>query len=224
MSVPNPSPDESNQPEEPRKSAPNGKMQMAAALAFHLPGARLDLRGVGGARCSIGPLTDPRCMLHPAEFREMLVSNKDIGDSMKSRQGDLLGTAPTLTLSSVVSGVRHVGSGLYRVAGIELTSYAFVTLLSARSVDAVFTNMDTPTPPEADNCPDADDSQTMGLAERDETISVNLTQDKGLGVTLVVMCSPNRSVASENTAERIARKAVAACLVGEMEIAIRDCT
>ena len=46
-----------------------GTLQIAAALVFHLPGARLELTSPSGHRCSIGPMTDPRCTLHPAEFR-----------------------------------------------------------------------------------------------------------------------------------------------------------
>lgn len=215
ISVPPPSPDETPPPEETSwSSSSDGMMQVAAALAFHLPGARLDMSSADGARCSIGPLTDPRCSLHPAEFREMVVSKGGAFDPFTPQRKSSLGAHPTLSLTSVMSGVRHVGSGLYRIAGLELTSYAFVTLLPASRVDVVLSTMQAEVPVEYDN------GQPVEVPVGEETIAVNLVQDEGLGVTLVVMCSTDTS---DTVAEQIARSAVSACLVSEMEYVIQDC-
>ena len=187
-------------------------MQVAAALAFHLPGARLDLSGHDGAFCSVGPLTDPRCMLHPAEFREMVVSNAGMLDSISSPHGGSLGASPTLSLTSIISNVRHVGSGLYRIAGSDLTSYAFATLLPAQIVDSVLSRMQTRLPDEHDR------GRPSDPLAGDELIAVNLIHDEGLRVTLVVMCSND---VSDKVTLQIARSAVAACLVTEVEFSLQ---
>ena len=119
-----------------------GSLQIAAALVFHLPGARLELSSPSGHRCSIGPMTDPRCTLHPAEFRELVVAAGDF-----QLLGTLLGFAlvdePTLTLTSSGIDMGHLGGGLYRVVGSETTSYAFTTSLPASQVDDLLTSLNT---------------------------------------------------------------------------------
>ena len=187
-------------------SRPVGTIQIAAALVFHLPGARLDVSTVQGIRCSVGPLTDPRCTLHPAEFREMIVT---------AGSGALLGSLlslsiteePSLSLEVPIDGVDHIGGGLYQVSGDASTSYAFATALTARRVDAVLSGLHDEFVSARPARPAASDS--------DETVVVNLVQDDGLGVTLVVMCAP--SPASGGLGISLARAAVSACLVAEME-------
>ena len=181
-----------------------GALQIAAALVFHLPGARLELSSSDGLHCTIGPMTDPRCTLHPAEFRELVLAAGNY-----RLLGTMLGIAlpdePTLTLTS--SGdVEHLGGGLYRVNGREITSYAFTTPLSAHHVDTLLSNLDS-SPTE---CWAGADDHDGGL-----TVCVNLVQDDGLAVTLVAMSSP--SAANTACVEAVAAAAAAKCLVAEME-------
>ena len=185
-----------------------GTLQIAAALVFHLPGARLDLASPGGHRCSIGPMTDPRCTLHPAEFRELVLA---AGDSRML--GTLLGFAladePTLTLTPSGIHTDHLGGGLYRVAGNETTSFAFTTSLLASQVDNLLTSLNTA--PAAGCAADA-----PGAPHQDDAaLRVSLVRDDGLGVTLVVV-SPfdDKDLAG---CEAVARASVSACLVAEME-------
>ena len=183
-----------------------GALQIAAALVFHLPGARLELASANGHHCSIGPMTDPRCTLHPAEFRELVLAAGNC-----ELLGTLLGFAlvdePTMTLTSSGIGMHHLGAGLYRVVGCEFTSYAFTTPLPAGQVDNLLSSLDSgPSGGSADGSGDCDDGVMM---------CVSLVRDDGLGVTLVVM-SPFDPA---NTAfvEAAARAAASACLVAEME-------
>ena len=187
-----------------------GTMEVAAALAFHLPGARLDLSGPNGTRCSVGPLTDPRCNLHPAEFREMIVATGS-GELFGSTMGWALGDSPALSLTTVVPGVEHLGAGLYRVEGGETTSYAFATPLPARRVDTLLSGLH----PDRFTVCHTDESESSGDgAEWHDVIGVSLIQDDGLSVTLVVMCTVE---GAESTGASVARAAVSACLVAEME-------
>ena len=185
-----------------------GTLQIAAALVFHLPGARLELSSPSGHRCSIGPMTDPRCTLHPAEFRELVVATGDF-----QMLGTLLGFAlvdePTLTLTSSGVDTDHLGGGLYRVAGCETTSYAFTTSLPAGQVDDVLTSLNTvPALERATDGPDA-------LHEEGVALRASLVRDDGLGVTLVAI-SP-LEIEDLPRCEAVARASVAACLVAEME-------
>ena len=93
----------------------SGTLEVAAALAFHLPGTRLDLSSPNGAQCSVGPLTDPRCSLHPAEFRE-LVMVAGAGGLLGSMLGYELEDNPQISLAAA-EGVEHLGGGLYQVTG-----------------------------------------------------------------------------------------------------------
>ena len=183
-----------------------GSLQIAAALVFHLPGARLELTSSSGHRCSIGPMTDPRCTLHPAEFRELVLAAGNF-----QLLGTMLGVAltgePTLTLTSCGDNVDHLGGGLYRVAGRETTSFAFTTPLPACRVDALLSGLDSTA---IGCCADAVGDHDGGL-----TVCVNLVQDDGLGVTLVAMSSPGASNA--DCIEAVAAAAAAKCLVAEME-------
>lgn len=185
-----------------------GSLQIAAALVFHLPGARLELSSPSGHRCSIGPMTDPRCTLHPAEFRELVVAAGDF-----QLLGTLLGFAlvdePTLTLTSSGIDMGHLGGGLYRVVGSETTSYAFTTSLPASQVDDLLTSLNT-TP--ATGCA----ADTPATPQEDGVaLCVSLVRDDGLGVTLVVI-SPF-DVRDLARCEAVARASVSACLVAEME-------
>ena len=174
-----------------------GKLHMAAALAFHIPGARLDLSGVDGAECSVGPLTDPRCVLHPAEFRELVVATGGVMDSLTMSQGSVSRTVPNIQLTMVMKGVHHVGGGLYRITGDEATSYAFVTPLPANVVDATLSGMRAEHHLEYESCKSASSCLPVGVSADDdgvsegidEVIAVNLIHDEGLGVTMVMMCS-----------------------------------
>ena len=217
-----------------------GSLQIAAALVFHLPGARLELSSPSGHRCSIGPMTDPRCTLHPAEFRELVVAAGDF-----QLLGTLLGFAlvdePTLTLTSSGIDMGHLGGGLYRVVGSETTSYAFTTSLPASQVDDLLTSLntapatgcaaDTPATPHEDrvalgaaDTPGTphEDGVALGAADTPGTphedgvaLCVSLVRDDGLGVTLVVI-SPF-DVRDLARCEAVARASVSACLVAEME-------
>ena len=188
-------------------SAPTaGALQIAAALVFHLPGARLELTSTNGHRCSIGPMTDPRCTLHPAEFRALVLAAGNC-----ELLGTLLGFAlvdePTMTLTSSGVDMNHLGAGLYRVVGCEFTSYAFSTPLPADQVDHLLSSLDSgPSGCSADASGDGDDGAMM---------CVSLVRDDGLGVTLVVM-SPF-DAARTALVEAAARAAASACLVAEME-------
>ena len=185
-----------------------GSLQIAAALVFHLPGARLELTSPGGHRCSIGPMTDPRCTLHPAEFRELVLA---AGDSRML--GTLLGFAlvdePTLTLTPSGVDTDHLGGGLYRVAGGETTSYAFTTSLLASQVDRLLTSLNTA--PAAGCAADAPETPPPDEA----ALRVSLVRDDGLGVTLVVI-SPFDDKDLPGC-EAVARASVSACLIAEME-------
>ena len=201
-----------------------GSLQIAAALVFHLPGARLELSSPSGHRCSIGPMTDPRCTLHPAEFRELVVAAGDF-----QLLGTLLGFAlvdePTLTLTSSGIDMGHLGGGLYRVVGSETTSYAFTTSLPASQVDDLLTSLNTaPAPGCAADTPATphEDRVALGAADTPGTphedgvaLCVSLVRDDGLGVTLVVI-SPF-DVRDLARCEAVARASVSACLVAEME-------
>lgn len=185
-----------------------GTLQIAAALVFHLPGARLELSSPSGHRCSIGPMTDPRCTLHPAEFRELVVAAGDF-----QLLGTLLGFAlvdePTLTLTSSGLDMGHLGGGLYRVVGSETTSFAFTTSLPASRVDDLLTSLNTaPVAGCAADTPGTSDEDGVALC-------VSLVRDDGLGVTLVVI-SPF-DIKDLDRCEAVARASVSACLVAEME-------
>ena len=116
----------------------SGTLEVAAALAFHLPGTRLDLSSPNGAQCSVGPLTDPRCSLHPAEFRE-LVMVAGAGGLLGSMLGYELEDNPQISLAAA-EGVEHLGGGLYQVTGRDSVSFAFATTLQASHVDAVLSD------------------------------------------------------------------------------------
>lgn len=209
----------------PSQSSEAGKLHMAAALAFHIPGARLDLSGADGTECSVGPLTDPRCVLHPAEFRELVVTTGGVMDSLSMSQGAFSWAAPDIQLTMVMKGVHHVGGGLYRITGDEATSYAFVTPLPADVVDATLSGMraehylEYESRQSASSCLPVGGSADDDGADEDigDVIAVNLIHDEGLGVTMVVMCSGDMKGA---ICEEVARKAASACLVAEMEHSI----
>ena len=190
-------------------SAPRaGTLQIAAALVFHLPGARLELTSPSGHRCSIGPMTDPRCTLHPAEFRELVLAAGNC-----RMLGTLLGFAlmdePTLTLTSSGIDMDHLGAGLYRVVGCETTSYAFTTSLLASQVDDLLASLNTA--PVAGGVMDASgDPHEGGVA-----LCVSLVRDDGLGVMLVVI-SPF-DIKDLPRCEAVAEASVSACLIAEME-------
>lgn len=182
-----------------------GALQIAAALVFHLPGARLELSSSNGLHCTIGPMTDPRCTLHPAEFRELVLAAGNYR-LLGTMLGIALTNEPTLTLTSSGDDMDHLGGGLYRVTGREATSYAFTTSLSAHHVDTLLSSLNS-TPTEC--CAGSDDHGG------DLTVCVNLVQDDGLGVTLVAMSSP--SGVKTVCVEAVAAAAAAKCLVAEME-------
>ena len=184
-----------------------GTLQIAAALVFHLPGARLDLTSPSGDRCSIGPMTDPRCTLHPAEFRQLVLAAGN-GPMLGTMLGFALTEEPTLTLTSSGVDMDHLGGGLYRVAGCETTSYAFTTSLPADRVDDVLTSLNAVPAERATDGPDA--SHEEGVA-----MCASLVRDDGLGVTLVAI-NP-LEVADHPRCEAVARASVSACLVAEME-------
>ena len=185
-----------------------GALQIAAALVFHLPGARLELTSSNGHHCSIGPMTDPRCTLHPAEFRELVLAAGNC-----QLLGTLLGFAlvdePTMTLTSSGVDMDHLGGGLYRVVGCEFTSYAFTTPLPACQVDNLLTDLDTA--PATACVTDAPEAPCDGGV----ALRVSLVRDDGLGVTLVVV-SPF-DIKDLSRCEAVARAAVSMCLVAEME-------
>ena len=185
-----------------------GPLQIAAALVFHLPGARLELTSSDGHRCSVGPMTDPRCTLHPAEFRELVLASGN-----RELLGTLLGFAlaeePTMTLTSSGVDMSHLGAGLYRVTGCEFRSYAFTTPLPAGTVDRLLLTL----PAALATDPGRDDPDESG--EDQVAVCVSLVRDDGLGVTLVVISPGGADDAVR--CEAIARAAVSACLVAEME-------
>ena len=185
-----------------------GALQIAAALVFHLPGARLELTSPDGHRCSVGPMTDPRCTLHPAEFRELVLASGNC-ELLGTLMGLALAEETTMTLTSSVVDMSHLGAGLYRVAGCEFTSYAFTTPLPAGLVDRLLVTL----PAALSGDPGRDDPD--GYGEAGVTVCVSLVRDDGLGVTLVVI-SPGH-VDDSARCEAIARAAVSACLVAEME-------
>lgn len=190
-----------------------GNLKVAAALVFHLPGSRLELYGHNGTRCTVGPLTDPRCVLHPAEFRDLIVSCDGMLESFKTPQGDTLGPAPRMTLTTSMPGVSHVGNGLYRIEGNEATSYCFATLLPARVVDSVLSGLESEIPV------DYDSNKPESESNLDEVIAVNLIQDEGLAVTTVVMGSDD---ISDAVTAQIALSADSACLVAEIQQGIES--
>ncbi len=185
-----------------------GTLQIAAALVFHLPGARLELSSPNGHRCSIGPMTDPRCTLHPAEFRQLVLAAGN-GRMLGTMLGFALTDEPTLTLTSSGVDMEHLGGGLYRIAGCETTSYAFTTSLPADQVDSVLTSLNTVSAPER-AIDDADTPHEEGTA-----LCASLVRDDGLGVTLVAI-SPVE-IKDLPRCEAVARASVSACLVAEME-------
>ena len=184
-----------------------GTLQIAAALVFHLPGARLELTSPSGHRCSVGPMTDPRCTLHPAEFRELVLAAGN-GQMLGTLLGFALMDEPELTLTSSGLNMDHLGGGLYRVAGCETTSYAFTTSLMASRVDNLLASMNSG--PVAECGSDASEPHDDGVA-----LCVSLVRDDGLGVTLVVI-SPF-DTKDLPRCEAVAKASVSACLVAEME-------
>lgn len=185
----------------------SGTLKVAAALAFHLPGTRLDLSSPNGARCSVGPLTDPRCSLHPAEFRELVMAG-GAGGLLGSMLGDELEDNPEIFLAAA-EGVEHLGGGLYRVTGRDSLSFAFATTLPACEVDSVLSN----TYSSRYDLPHTGSASSR--CEAETTIGVSLVQDDGLGVTLVVIGAPD--MADPAVGARVAQHAVTACLVAEIE-------
>ena len=185
----------------------SGTLEVAAALAFHLPGTRLDLSSPNGAQCSVGPLTDPRCSLHPAEFRELVMVAGTAG-LLGSMLGYELEDNPQISLAAA-EGVKHLGGGLYQVTGRDSESFAFATTLQASHVDAVLSNACL------SEVNAGHDGQAAPGREDDATIAVSLIQDDGLGVTLVVICAPD--MAEPAVGACVAQQAVTACLVAEME-------
>lgn len=183
-----------------------GALQIAAALVFHLPGARLELSSSNGLHCAVGPMTDPRCTLHPAEFRELVLAAGN-WELLGTMLGVALTDEPKLTLTSSGDAVDHVGGGLYRVAGGEATSYAFTTALPASHVDTLLLSLESSP---IGCCSDEPGDHGTGLS-----VCVNLVQDDGLGVTLVAMSSPGN--AKTICIEAVAAAAAAKCLVAEME-------
>ncbi|MCY3649685.1 MAG: hypothetical protein F4Y99_01450 [Acidimicrobiaceae bacterium] len=185
-----------------------GTLQIAAALVFHLPGARLELSSPSGDRCSIGPMTDPRCTLHPAEFRQLVIAAGN-GPTLGTLLGFALVDEPTLTLTSSGVDMDHLGGGLYRVAGCETTSFAFTTSLPADQVDDVLTSLNSV--PALERATDGSGaSHEEGVA-----LCASLVRDDGLGVTLVAI-SP-LEIEDLPRCEAVARASVSACLVAEME-------
>ncbi len=189
-------------------TVPTGTLQIAAALVFHLPGARLELTSPSGHRCSVGPMTDPRCTLHPAEFRELVLAAGN-GQMLGTLLGFALMDEPELTLTSSGLNMDHLGGGLYRVAGCETTSYAFTTSLPACRVDNLLAGMNSD--PAAACGPDASEPGDDGGV----ALCVSLVRDDGLGVTLVVI-SPF-DTKDLPRCEAVAKASVSACLVAEME-------
>ena len=183
-----------------------GALQIAAALVFHLPGARLELSSPDGLHCAVGPMTDFRCNLHPAEFRELVLAAGNF-QLLGTMLGVTLTDEPKLTLTSSGDDVDHLGGGLYRVTGRDTTSYAFTTPLPACRVDTLVSDLESTA---IGCCADAAGDHDGGL-----TVCVNLVQDDGLGVTLVAMSSPGASNA--DCVEAVAAAAAAKCLVAEME-------
>ena len=185
-----------------------GPLQIAAALVFHLPGARLELISSSGDRCSIGPMTDPRCTLHPAEFRELVLAAGNC-ELLGTLLGFALPEETTMTLASSSVDMSHLGAGLYRVVGCEFTSYAFTTPISADQVDEVLLTLPSTLAGErVRHEPDVP-------CEHGAAVCVSIVRDDGLGVTLVVI-SPGE-IDDATRCEAIARAAVSACLVAEME-------
>ncbi|MDE0269482.1 MAG: hypothetical protein OXI96_10715 [Acidimicrobiaceae bacterium] len=214
----------------------SGQLQIAAALAFHLPGARLDLSNGEGLKCSIGPLTDPQCILHPAEFRDLIVttggtmkslmslskgylpdnSNND-NDSNSKENGQ--SSVPSISLTMAMPGVHHLGGGVYRIINDEATSYAFVTLLPADVVDAILSTMKTKYPLEYGlNATSSSDSNSEP-AHDDNVIAVSLIYDEGLKVTTTIMSSSNKC---DTICQEVANLASTACLVTEMEYSVHN--
>lgn len=185
-----------------------GTLQIAAALVFHLPGARLELTSPSGHRCSIGPMTDPLCTLHPAEFRQLVLAAGS-APVLGRLLGFTLPDEPALTLTSSGMDMHHLGGGLYRVSGSETTSYAFTTSLPASEVDHVLASLDTAPVPEC--------VSDVLEAPHDGGVALraNLVRDDGLGVTLVAI-SPLEE-RDLRRCEAVARASVSACLVAEME-------
>ena len=185
-----------------------GTLQIAAALVFHLPGARLELTSPSGHRCSVGPMTDPRCTLHPAEFRELVLAAGN-GPMLGTLLGFALMDEPEMTLTSSGMNMEHLGGGLYRVAGCETTSYAFTTSLIASRVDNLLASMNSAPVAEcgSNGSSPGDDGEVA--------LCVSLVRDDGLGVTLVVI-SPF-DAKDLPRCEAVAKAAVSACLVAEME-------
>ena len=186
----------------------SGTLEVAAALAFHLPGARLDLSSPDGARCSVGPLTDPRCQIHPAEFRE-LVAGTSIAGSPQSMLGCALDSGTRLSLAAA-HGVEHLGGGLYRVASRECVSFTFATTLEASCVETVLSGS-SPT----QIIESLRDGAPPFEGQDPPSVAINLIQDNGLGVTLVVVCASEISESDFSAA--VAHRAMSACLVAEME-------
>ncbi len=185
-----------------------GALEVAAALAFHLPGARLDLSGSDGTHCSVGPLTDPKCQLHPAEFRELVVAT-GASALLASMLGCSLDSGTRLSLASP-EGVDHVGGGLYRVASGESVSFAFVTTLEAKRADAVISSRYIRLTSDEGSI-----SRSSGDDEEEMPLALSLTQDEGLGVTLVVI-NASEGTDPEISGE-VAECAMYACLVAELE-------
>ncbi|MCY4175712.1 MAG: hypothetical protein OXD37_05205 [Acidimicrobiaceae bacterium] len=206
-----------------------GTMQMAAALVFHLPGARLELSSPSGHRWSIGPMTDPRCTMHPAEFRHLVLAAPD-SRMLVRMLGFQGGEPPRLTLTSSGVETSHLGAGLYRVAGCETTSFAFTTPLTTDQVDAVLSRLNTAssspccetvtvTPADAP-CSGRRDVREGDWPDDSVALCANLVRDESLGVTLVAI-SPMQAEDLPRC-EEIAQAAVSACLVAEVEMLTSD--
>ena len=186
-----------------------GALQIAAALVFHLPGARLELTGRNGFRLFVGPMTDPRCTLHPAEFRELVVATGNYR-LLGTMLGVSLSSEPTMTLVSSVAKTDHLGGGLYRIVGDEVTAYAFATSLPAEEVDSILSGLHASSPREGRT------DASAPCRDSAEPIGVSLVRDEGLHVTFVAMSSDD--AAGSGCVEAVAEAAVSACLVTEMEL------
>lgn len=96
------------------------RLRLAAAIAYHLPGASVTLRTETAIRI-VAPLGLSESDLHPAEFRELVIASGVTHDLRDLTNGLDLDDLAMLSIE-IVSGSSHlrdIGGGIYEVSRIN---------------------------------------------------------------------------------------------------------
>ena len=182
--------------------------RLAAAIAYHLPGAGILVHNDAGRDLLIAPTTVLQASMHPGELRDIL----GLGDAGKALgnlraalnlDDDALLEPEVITLSPVLA---DCGLGLYRIGGPSLGgAFTFATHLDGTATSIAIR-----------------DHAAITEGTLDAIVRAGLGYDELLGVTMAVFeWDPGTSEALLTNAEYGIRAAQSACAVealcGELE-------